>query len=117
MAGHAVTSGHIPRLTDFETPLASFELEAGGSGLGLRPALHFPAGHDAGRGPAGELVQDIFWGEHATAYHVLDRGLVVISSCGHAGIVNSVRQLQQVSGIEKVHAVVGGWHLAPSPPR
>jgi 7,8-dihydropterin-6-yl-methyl-4-(beta-D-ribofuranosyl)aminobenzene 5'-phosphate synthase len=37
----------------------------------------------------------------------------VISSCGHAGIINSVRQIQKSTGIEKVHAVVGGWHLAP----
>jgi 7,8-dihydropterin-6-yl-methyl-4-(beta-D-ribofuranosyl)aminobenzene 5'-phosphate synthase len=40
---------------------------------------------------------------------------VVISSCGHAGIINSTRQLQAITGIEKVHAVVGGWHLAPAP--
>jgi 7,8-dihydropterin-6-yl-methyl-4-(beta-D-ribofuranosyl)aminobenzene 5'-phosphate synthase len=46
---------------------------------------------------------------------VKDRGLVVISSCGHAGIINSVRQLQRASGIERVHAVVGGFHLAPAP--
>jgi 7,8-dihydropterin-6-yl-methyl-4-(beta-D-ribofuranosyl)aminobenzene 5'-phosphate synthase len=44
-----------------------------------------------------------------------DKGLVVISSCGHAGIVNSVRQAQEVSGIERVHAIVGGFHLGPAP--
>ena len=43
------------------------------------------------------------------------KGLVVISSCGHVGIVNSVRQAQAVSGIEKVHAIVGGFHLGPAP--
>jgi 7,8-dihydropterin-6-yl-methyl-4-(beta-D-ribofuranosyl)aminobenzene 5'-phosphate synthase len=32
------------------------------------------------------------------------------------GIVNSVRQAQEVSGIQKVHAVVGGFHLGPAPP-
>jgi 7,8-dihydropterin-6-yl-methyl-4-(beta-D-ribofuranosyl)aminobenzene 5'-phosphate synthase len=41
--------------------------------------------------------------------------LIVISSCGHAGIINTVRHVQAMTGIEKVHAVVGGWHLAPSP--
>jgi len=46
---------------------------------------------------------------------VKDRGLVVISSCGHVGIVNSVRQAQDVSGIQKVHAIVGGFHLGPAP--
>ena len=63
----------------------------------------------------GNLVPDIFWGEHATAYHVKNRGLVIISSCGHAGIINSIRQLQKVMGIDKVRAVAGGWHLAPAP--
>jgi metal-dependent hydrolase (beta-lactamase superfamily II) len=32
----------------------------------------------------------MFWGEHATAYYVKNRGLVIISSCGHAGIINSI---------------------------
>jgi 7,8-dihydropterin-6-yl-methyl-4-(beta-D-ribofuranosyl)aminobenzene 5'-phosphate synthase len=31
------------------------------------------------------------------------------------GIVNSVRQAQEVSGVTKVHAVVGGFHLGPAP--
>ena len=44
-----------------------------------------------------------------------DFGLVVISSCGHVGIVNSVKQAQEVSGIQKVHAIVGGFHLGPAP--
>jgi len=39
----------------------------------------------------------------------------VISSCGHVGIVNSVRQAQEVSGVRKVHAIVGGFHLGPAP--
>ena len=40
---------------------------------------------------------------------------MVISSCGHVGIVNSVRQAQEVSGVQKVHAIVGGFHLGPAP--
>lgn len=52
-------------------------------------------------------------GEHelATFYVVRDLGLVVIASCSHRGVINSVRQAQKVSGIDKVHAVVGGFHL------
>ena len=53
--------------------------------------------------------------EHATCFNIKGKGLVVISSCGHAGIVNSVRQAQEVSGIQKVHAIVGGFHLGPAP--
>ena len=89
----------------------------GGPGSGCEPSLaqHFPPGLPQLEAEPGELVRDYFAGEHATAYHVRDRGLVVISSCGHAGIVNSIRQIQAVSGIDKIHAVIGGWHLAPAP--
>ena len=53
--------------------------------------------------------------EHGTCFHVKDRGLVVITSCGHAGIVNTVRRAQQVTGVRKVYALVGGFHLALAP--
>jgi 7,8-dihydropterin-6-yl-methyl-4-(beta-D-ribofuranosyl)aminobenzene 5'-phosphate synthase len=115
VAGHAMTSGQIPRLIDFEKPPAAARLEAGPSGSGCEVSLHFPPGTLQVEAKPGELVTDIFWGEHATAYHVKNRGLVIISSCGHAGIINSIRQIQKATGIDKVHAVVGGWHLAPAP--
>ena len=115
VVGHAITSGHIPRITDFETSPPAARLEAGATGSGCEAAMHFPPGAVQVEAKPGDLVKDIFWGEHATAYNVKDRGLVVISSCGHSGIINSVRQLQKTTGIEKVHAVVGGWHLAPYP--
>ena len=95
--------------------LPGARLEARPPGAGCEPSRHFPPGTLQVEAKPGELVPDIFWGEHATAYHVRDRGLVIISSCGHAGIINSIRQIQRTSGIDKVHAVVGGWHLAPSP--
>jgi 7,8-dihydropterin-6-yl-methyl-4-(beta-D-ribofuranosyl)aminobenzene 5'-phosphate synthase len=52
-------------------------------------------------------------GEHelATCYAVKGLGLVVIASCSHRGVLNSVRRAQAISGIQKVHAVVGGFHL------
>jgi 7,8-dihydropterin-6-yl-methyl-4-(beta-D-ribofuranosyl)aminobenzene 5'-phosphate synthase len=115
VAGHALTSGRIERKTDFETPPASARIEAGEIGSSCDASQHFPQGMMQVEAQPGELVQDVFWGEQATAYNVAGRGLVVISSCGHAGIVNSVRQVQAVTGIEKVHAVMGGWHLAPAP--
>ena len=58
-------------------------------------------------------MPDDFEHEQATAYHVKGRGLVVMTSCGHRGIVNSVRAAMKVSGVDKVHAVLGGFHLAP----
>ena len=41
---------------------------------------------------------------------------MVMTSCGHRGIVNSVRTAQKVSGVKKVHAILGGFHLAPHTP-
>jgi 7,8-dihydropterin-6-yl-methyl-4-(beta-D-ribofuranosyl)aminobenzene 5'-phosphate synthase len=78
-------------------------------GLGCNASHYLPAEMQ------GKIVQDEHIHEHATCFNIKDRGLVVISSCGHAGIVNSVRQAQEVSGIENVHAIVGGFHLGPAP--
>ena len=38
-----------------------------------------------------------------------------MTSCGHRGVVNSVRAAMKVSGVTKIHAVLGGFHLAPMP--
>ena len=112
VAGHGFTTGQIPRLTDFEKPPAAARLVAGPM-HSTCTATHF--GLTKVETKPGELVADNFQGEHATCYHVKDRGLVVITSCGHAGVINSVRQAQKASGVAKVHAVVGGFHLAPAP--
>ena len=40
---------------------------------------------------------------------------MVLTSCGHAGIVNTLRHAQAVSGVDKIYALVGGFHLAPAP--
>ena len=63
----------------------------------------------------GKIVPDEHVHEHATCFYVKDKGLVVLSSCGHVGIVNSVPQAQEVSGVSRVHAIVGGFHLGPAP--
>ena len=62
----------------------------------------------------GKLITDNHPEEHALCYIVSGRGLVVISSCGHIGIVNSVKSAMATSGVDKLHAVVGGFHLAAS---
>ncbi len=43
--------------------------------------------------------------------HVRDRGLVVLTGCGHAGIVNITRYARALTGVAHVHAVLGGFHL------
>ena len=62
----------------------------------------------------GKLITDNHPEEHALCYVVRGRGLVVISSCGHIGIVNSVKSAMDASGVDKIHAIVGGFHLAAS---
>lgn len=62
----------------------------------------------------GKMVIDNHPEEHAMCYLVRGRGLVVISACGHIGIVNTVKTALAVTGMDRLHAVVGGFHLAAS---
>ena len=109
VGGHAFSTGPIKRAS-FEKVLPNTMVEyAKKDGLGC------DAGHFTSAELQGKIVPDEHLHEHATCFHLKGRGLVVISSCGHAGIINSVRQAQEVSGIDKVHAVLGGFHLGPAP--
>jgi 7,8-dihydropterin-6-yl-methyl-4-(beta-D-ribofuranosyl)aminobenzene 5'-phosphate synthase len=60
----------------------------------------------------GAFVQDTFIGEQTLVAHVKDRGLVVVTSCSHRGIVGICRHAARVSGVAKIHAVIGGFHLS-----
>lgn len=40
-----------------------------------------------------------------------EKGLVVISGCAHAGICNTIEHAKKVTGVDKIHAVLGGFHL------
>ena len=59
---------------------------------------------------------DDFRGEQALFFNVKGKGLVVLSGCDHAGIVNTVKQAHKVAGTDNVHAVIGGFHLINSKP-
>jgi len=61
---------------------------------------------------AGELRQDTFIGEQTLIAHVRDKGLVVVTSCSHRGIVGICRWAARVAGVPKIHAVIGGFHLS-----
>ena len=43
--------------------------------------------------------------------HVKEKGLIVITGCGHSGIINTIRNAQAITGIQKIYAVIGGFHL------
>jgi 7,8-dihydropterin-6-yl-methyl-4-(beta-D-ribofuranosyl)aminobenzene 5'-phosphate synthase len=86
-------TGNIARVTDYETGSPSLLIER-----------------------ENRLERDSFEGEQAAVCHVKNRGLVVLSGCAHRGIVNTVKHAQKITGIDKVHAVIGGFHLINAAP-
>ena len=88
--GCVLITGEVDRVTDFEH--------------GMPPA------HQAWTGEAWQhdpLVID----DQALVVHVRDRGLVVLTGCGHAGAVNIVRHARRLTGVDRLHALIGGLHL------
>jgi 7,8-dihydropterin-6-yl-methyl-4-(beta-D-ribofuranosyl)aminobenzene 5'-phosphate synthase len=49
--------------------------------------------------------------DQAIVLHVKNKGLVVLTGCGHAVVINTIRHAQQLTGVQKVYAVIGGFHL------
>jgi len=96
----AFTTGYIER--------SSFEQVSGGS-------MVYEYDHFTETERRGKLLKDTHPDEHATCYVVQGRGLVVISSCGHVGLINTIKQAMAVSGVSKLHAVIGGFHLVTAP--
>jgi 7,8-dihydropterin-6-yl-methyl-4-(beta-D-ribofuranosyl)aminobenzene 5'-phosphate synthase len=94
------TTGEIAR--------TSFETITGGTKV--RGEDHFTTAERQ-----GQLRLDEHKDEHGTCYIVRGRGLVVISSCGHTGIVNTVKTAMKVANVDKLHAVIGGFHLGMAP--
>lgn len=92
LEGTILVTGQVDRTNDFETG--------------------WPA-HHAERD--GKMTPDpLICDDQALVMNVKGKGLVVISGCGHAGIVNMVTYARALTGVEQVHAVVGGFHLGPS---
>lgn len=61
-------------------------------------------------------VQDDFCGEQALFFKLKGKGLVLVSGCAHRGIINTVKHVQKAAGTEKVHAILGGFHLVNAKP-
>ena len=89
IGGRALVTGQIPRTTDFEK----------GSPNQL-------AWIDDGWQPDPWIHDD-----QAIVLSVRDKGLVVLTGCGHAGLINTLRCARELTGIDRVHAVIGGFHL------
>ena len=87
--GAALFLGEIPRKTDFEQ--------------GMPNAYH----HDQ-----GEEEKDLLEDDTSLVMNLKGKGLIVLSGCAHAGIVNTVSYAKEVTGADRVHAIMGGFHLS-----
>lgn len=91
--GSVLITGEVDRTTDFER--------------GMPPAHQAWTGREWRHDP---LVID----DQALVVHVRGRGLVVLTGCGHAGVVNIVRHAQRLTGVPQLCALLGGLHLGGS---
>jgi 7,8-dihydropterin-6-yl-methyl-4-(beta-D-ribofuranosyl)aminobenzene 5'-phosphate synthase len=88
--GAVLVTGQVERVTDFEK---GFPIQQAHTDHGWEPDTWI-------------------WDDQAVVCHVKDKGLVVLSSCSHAGVINVLRHTQRLTGIDKVYAFVGGLHLS-----
>jgi 7,8-dihydropterin-6-yl-methyl-4-(beta-D-ribofuranosyl)aminobenzene 5'-phosphate synthase len=87
-SGHLLVTGEVERKTSFEKGMPGMEMFA-----------------------SGQWVPDPIHDDQALVVNVKDKGLVVLSGCAHAGIINTVEYAKKITGIDHVHAVLGGFHL------
>ena len=89
LGGSLLVTGEVDRTSGFERGLAI---------------------HQACRD--GEWQPDpLILDDQALIANVAGKGLVVLTACGHAGVVNTVRYARRLTGVARVHAIVGGFHL------
>ncbi|OQY42333.1 MAG: hypothetical protein B6240_14045, partial [Desulfobacteraceae bacterium 4572_87] len=60
----------------------------------------------------GKEEPDGILDDQSLVVHLKGKGLVVISGCAHAGIVNTVLYARKITGVETIHAIIGGFHLS-----
>ncbi len=82
-------SGEVARTTDFEKGFP----------------IHYACRDNAW--VADPLIMD----DQCAIIHVRNKGLVIITGCGHSGIINTIYHAQTLTGVNKVYAVMGGFHL------
>ena len=91
LGGCLLVTGEIDRTTDFER------------GFPLQEALH------QGR---SWLPDPLVLDDQALVLNIRGKGLVVLTGCGHSGIVNTLRYARKLTGVDRLHAVIGGFHLS-----
>jgi 7,8-dihydropterin-6-yl-methyl-4-(beta-D-ribofuranosyl)aminobenzene 5'-phosphate synthase len=91
LVGGILVTGEVDRVTEFEH--------------GMPPQHQAWNGHDWQHDPT--VIDD-----QALVISVRGRGLVVITGCGHAGVVNIIRHAMRLTGVSRLLAVIGGFHLS-----
>ena len=86
------TTGSVPR--------SSFEK------AGMPPRMAYRQG-DA-------FVRDHLEDDQSIVMNLKDKGLIVLTGCAHSGVVNTVNYAKEISGVDRVWAILGGFHLAPA---
>ena len=86
--GRLLFLGEIPKRTDFEKGF---------------PRMFYDE--------EGESKWDPIEDDTAVATLVKGKGLIILSGCAHSGIINTVKYAQEITGVEKIYAVMGGFHL------
>ena len=59
----------------------------------------------------GRFVEDIMPDDQALIINIEGKGLVVVAGCAHSGIINTIKHAQNITGADRVYAVLGGFHL------
>ena len=58
-----------------------------------------------------EFIRDHLDDDQSVVINIKDKGLVILSGCAHSGIVNTVTHAREISGVDRVWAIIGGFHL------
>ena len=90
VGGMILVTGEIPRETSFERGYLLHRVLVNGS---WQP-------------------DPCIWDDRAVIVNIKRKGLIVVSGCAHAGIINTITYAQRITGITNVYAVLGGFHLA-----
>jgi len=59
----------------------------------------------------GRFVEDIMPDDQSLIINIDGKGLVVVAGCAHSGIINTIKHAQNITGADRVYAVLGGFHL------
>jgi len=59
----------------------------------------------------GRYCPDAIPDDQALAVDIAGKGLAVVAGCAHSGIINTIRHALEITGAEKLYAVIGGFHL------